>query len=367
VKIRNWIGALAVSLVTVAYADYQQPNAPSSGTAAHGSYTRGEPRQVTPEAGPRVAHGADAFITADFIWWKPTQQGLEYASSGVINNLGESLTTRGNVHSPNFSFTPGFKVGLGVNLPYDGWDLTAEYTWIRDNHNKDTVSKSNGNISPSVFIGSNLITPQNIASIGDITRAVCHWDFRFNVIDAELGRSHYISQHLILRPFIGLKGTWQTHIWKANYTANSVTANGSTSSGTARMYQNHQLWGIGARSGLDTTWNLTDAFSIFGNFALSAVWTDYSVDRDDTFQPANTDGAEIVRTHDGSYYVKNIVEFQLGMMGQWWFSNDDYHLAVSLGYDQQVWINYGNFIYLIDNGQADLSLHGLTLKFRFDF
>jgi len=149
-------------------------------------------------------------------WWKPTQQGLEYASSGVINNLGESLTARGNVHSPNFSFTPGFKVGLGVNLPYDGWDLTAEYTWIRDNHNKDTVSKSNGNISPSVFIGSNL-------------------------------------------------------------------------------------------------------------------------------------------------------EFQLGMMGQWWFSNDDYHLAVSLGYDQQVWINYGNFIYLIDNGQADLSLHGLTLKFRFDF
>jgi len=32
-----------------------------------GSYTRGEPRQVTPEAGPRVAHGADAFITADFM------------------------------------------------------------------------------------------------------------------------------------------------------------------------------------------------------------------------------------------------------------------------------------------------------------
>jgi len=75
----------------------------------------------------------------------------------------------------------------------------------------------------------------------------------------------------------------------------------------------------------------------------------------------------VVDTKISSYPIHAVAEFQFGMMGQWWFSNDDYHLAVSLGYDQQVWINYGNFIYLIDNGQADLSLHGLTLKFRFDF
>ena len=60
-------------------------------------------------------------------------------------------------------------------------------------------------------------------------------------------------------------------------------------------------------------------------------------------------------------------EFQFGMMGEWWLSNNSYHLDMSAAYDQQVWMNYGNMIFLTDHETGDLSLHGLRLKLRFDF
>jgi len=48
------------------------------------TYTRGQKRSVTPDAGPRVQNGYDLTTTVDFIWWKARQDGLAYATSGVL-------------------------------------------------------------------------------------------------------------------------------------------------------------------------------------------------------------------------------------------------------------------------------------------
>lgn len=363
-KIRHWIGALTVSICTVAYADHQPKTTPPN--TEQGAFTRGMPREVTPAAGPRIAHGANIFITADFIFWKAAQDGLNYATSGIVNNVGTLLTKRGDVHSPDFGFDPGFKVGLGVNLPYDGWDVYAQYTWLHSNSNGDRVQNSDGNIQQNVLLGS---LDDQISSLGTITSARSSWDLHFNVIDIELGRSYYLSRNLVLRPFAGLKWTWQDQDWRARYAANSVTANGSSpaNSGEVKMNQDQDLWGVGVRTGLNTSWYFSESWSLFVNGAFSAVWTDYDVDRSDTFQPVNQTATSIVRTHESAYYVRSVAEFQLGITGEWWFSDNNYHFAVSAAYEQQVWLNYGNFIYLIDKSGGDLSLHGLTVNFRFDF
>ena len=40
---------------------------------------------ITPNAGPRVAAGADIFITASFLWWTAHEDGLGYVGSGARN------------------------------------------------------------------------------------------------------------------------------------------------------------------------------------------------------------------------------------------------------------------------------------------
>ncbi|MCB1107874.1 MAG: hypothetical protein KDK76_07250 [Chlamydiia bacterium] len=331
------------------------------------TFVRGAVRNVTPAAGPRVADGVNLTLSADFLWWKARQDGLAYATSGILSNVGNALTSRGEQHFPDFGWDPGFKFGFGVALPWDNWDFMMEYTWLYSHHNTDRVRDINGNIAQSLLIGS---LTRNTTELTSITSARSSWDLHFNTIDLELGRNFYVSQYLTLRPFGGLKWTWQDQNWSATYNADSVSVNGSatTTGGGVRMVQDHFVWGVGVRTGLDTQWYFTNDWSIFINTALSAMWNDYSVDRRDRFQPSDQSiQTTTVRTKSSPYQLHGVTEFQLGIMGEWWFYNNDFHLAVSAAYEQQVWINYGAMIYLIDREGGDLSLHGLTLKFRFDF
>ncbi|MCB1107873.1 MAG: hypothetical protein KDK76_07245, partial [Chlamydiia bacterium] len=291
-KIKHWIGALTVSLFATLYGE--PTGAPTA--LEQGTFTRGMPREVTPAAGPRVAHGANAFLTADFIYWKATQAGLEYGMSNVLIGTGSTITSRGSTRTPDFGWDPGFKVGLGINLPYDGWDTYVQYTWLQSNGNHSRMRNSDGNIIPKPWAGS----PDGGASrIGDITEARTRWDFHFHVLDLELGRSYYLSRFLTLRPFAGLKWTWQSQDWVNRYNGNNVRVDNSPSNvpGTARVSQDHDFWGVGIRTGLNTNWYIAEHWSIFANGALATVWADYDVSRTDIFQP-NTQaaGSNIVRT-----------------------------------------------------------------------
>ena len=352
--------ALCLGSFSLLSANAQPTGAPTP--LEQGTYTRGMPRHVTPKAGPGVAHGVNAYLTADFIWWKAAQNGLRYASSGVLSTNSTSLSGRGTQHSPDFSWDPGFKVGLGVNLPYDGWDLYLQYTWLHSSDNKDRVRSASGDIQTSIFLGSFASS-----QVRDITEASSRWDLHFNVLDLELGRSYYISRYLTLRPFMGMKWTWQDQDWKADYTAETVTYPNVLGQGTVKMRQDHDEWGMGIRGGLQTSWYVGEHFCLFANGALSGLWTDYDVKRTDTFQVTGENPLDIVRNKEDASYVHAVLELQLGIRSDWWFSDEDYHMAISAAYEQQVWINNGNYLYTVEGQTQDLSLHGLTVKFRFDF
>lgn len=138
--------------------------------------------------------------------------------------------------------------------------------------------------------------------------------------------------------------------------------------GTVRSSQDHDLWGVGIRTGLDGSWYLYKGWSIFANTALSAIWTDYDVKRTDRFQ-LDTDPLPTITylAKQKESSVKGTIEFQLGLKGEWWFSDQDYYLSISAAYEQQVWLNYGNYMFIIDKETGDLSLHGGTFKVKLGF
>lgn len=333
---------------------------------APGSATPQSP--TAPSAGPRVDHGIDAFITGSFIYWTARTDNLAYIKTGVgspATNVG-----KGSAKYPDWDWNPGFKAGIGLNLPHDEWDVYAEYTWFYSSASDTTDGGENG-MMPTWDIASInplLQTPQSI------TRARGAWDIHFYSIDVSLGRNYFISRFLTLRPFIGFKGGWIDENYKVRY----ALSNGSTNT-TLQMKNDQDYWGLGLRSGLETSWHYDANWSLYGDLALAALWSQYELTRRDTREDTrNAGGANnpplntvITEYHsDNNFHtIKGVLEFGIGLRGEWWFFENRYHFLIQAGWEEQLWINHNQFEkrYFLNANYGDLILQGLSIKLRFDF
>lgn len=337
-------------------------------------------REITPNAGPRVTNGADVFLTADFIYWTARQDGLAYAYTGadttISSSLASSVPSKGTTYYPPRKFDPGFKVGVGLNLGHDGWDTYLEYTWFHSNHSNTQTSGSaayqrlipvfpvafEGHISSNAF-DVELLNYDSMKS---------SWKLRFNNFDLELGRNFYISQYLTLRPHVGLKGNWYTqnyHVTGTSPFLGDTALNfgydyGATDYAKGRFKQS--WWGVGIRAGMDTAWYFDKNWSIFGDWALSALWGRFNVSRKAQYGGdfgQTTSTVSTVLWNENSFHtVKGVAEFQLGLRFDYWFSDDDYHFGLSAAWEEQLWINQNQIA-----RPGDLGFQGFTLKARFDF
>lgn len=376
-KLWPLLGAACVSLMGSAFADNYQHGSGSSSTqmqqqsTSQAGYQRGTYREITPTAGPRVAHGVDLFITADFIWWKATQEGTQYAFNGfkTDSNVANAFVpaSKGKTKNVAHDWAPGFKVGLGLNMGHDGWDIYAQYTWLRPS-NSNSISSSDPN---NEIIGQYFANPGIFSIFIGGERASANWDLDFNVIDLELGRNFYLSQFLTMRPFIGLKGTWQSQDYKWRFTSADFTlATGVDATGPYRVHQDLDVWGIGVRGGFNIAWYMSKNWSIYGDLAWTALWSDYyELKRRDVLDDSttNTSVTTVNVDNDTFYSVKYVGELELGLRWETWFYDDNYHFSIQAGWEQQVWINWSHFVEILDEVWNDLNFHGLNLKFRFDF
>lgn len=97
---------------------YQAPTVPSnSGYAAPAEINIGQPGDI------------DFFIDASFLYWQPQQDNM---SVGLVQK-STSVTGTPNSYLSNYfvqlnpGFTPGFQVGLGMNLQKDDWEGLVGY------------------------------------------------------------------------------------------------------------------------------------------------------------------------------------------------------------------------------------------------
>lgn len=332
--------------------------------------------EITPNAGPRVSNGADVFITADFIWWTAHQDGMGYAFTNFGNGSATPSPTstgsigRGSVRHVADDWSPGFKVGIGLNLGHDGWDLMAEYTWLHTSNSSNTknADPETSRLFPTWVIANEAMNTFNENTRAAITSAFANWCLHFNVINLELARNHYISQYLTLRPHVGLKGAWINQDYNVKYFSDVS----ESTSFNLRMRNDQDYWGIGIRTGLDTAWYFMKNFCMYGDFAIAAMWSHFEVDRRDSRQNIATVTVpakiNIINTENDFHTIKPVVEFGLGLRYDWWFSDDDYHFGIQAGWEEQMWVNHNNLFTPYDEANhGDLVTQGLTVKARFDF
>lgn len=329
-------------------------------------------RAITFEAGPRVCCGADLFVTADFLWWKAEQDGLAYASTGSSpQNATASVSKEGSVRHPDLGWEPGFRAGLGWNTCYDGWDLFAEYTWFQSNGNKDSVTNpadpNNQLVSywglGSSGIGNSTNLPPNFA----ISSANSDWTAHVNVIDLELGRSYFVGEKLTFRPHAGLRGSWQSQQYNVTYNIDTTP----TDRITYKMDQKQDFWGVGLKFGLDTYWLFCRTFGLVADFSFSVLSSNFDVVRRDrrivTDELIVTSDLLLLNAQNDYNTLKGVADLFLGLRGDWWTCNQGLHFMLQAGWEEEQWISFNNYLRIEEAAHGDLSLQGLTVKFRVDF
>jgi hypothetical protein len=322
----------------------------------------GNENVITPLVAPQPKQTAKVEATADFIWWKSYLGNMEYAWAGVFDNQLVQVPdspSKGNIKTPDFDFAPGFKIGLGVVFLHDGWDLYANYTWLANQEEKTSVIGQSGVGLISLFP----TTPSSLVTQA-IAKATCTWEQKFNVLDLELGRNFFISRYLTLKPFFGLKFDWIEEEFEERYFGHP-----NTRGQLIDLMRKERVFGVGIRAGLDTVWHFTRNWGLYGDFAVTALWSDFhTIIKEQTFFSNDFVPNDAINSYEKIQQVTPVYEASLGLIYMLWFNKDRYLFYTKLGWEEQVWVHYNQIIPANFNIKAgNLSLHGLTAEVGFTF
>jgi hypothetical protein len=321
---------------------------------------------ITPSLYPYVSNGTNSYASVDFIWWKTVIDETGYAYSGTADGYhvppGGSVL-HGTLKRPDFSFEPGVKIGLGTYFEHDGWDIYAEYTHIAGPQLETNVRASE-NLGVKSLVP--VTTGDGEAKIISLDLARSEWKQDFNVVDLELGRNFFLSKRLALRPYIGLKTAWVHEIFQMfyvptpnTYDPRSVSVFPPNEILAAYLRRQQHMWGLGIRGGVDTMWTLTKNWAIYGNLALSTLWSDFHIKVTDQLLEIYGGQFEPLNLYSSVQTVIPIIETGFGLAYITWFCDNGYRLQIQAGWEMQIWtdINYAQ-----QQGSGSLSTQGLTLK-----
>ncbi len=316
-----------------------------------------EMNKITPTADPAVSRAADPFFSADFIWWRVQEDGLEYAFTGAGNGLVS--TSKGKLYHPEFKYEPGFKVGAGLKFRHDGWDLYAQYTWLH--------TRGSSSVAPDAdddsLLTSNIFVPiDGTLNTSLLASASSSWKVQLNVLDIELGRDFWISKWLTLRPYTGMKFSWNNQRFNATYDGFTPAPILGDDLGL-KMKLNQ--FGVGVRSGLDTAWYMWKHWSIFGEFAATGLLNYFDSHRTDTDTTADIVVNNVKKK--SNHRVTAVLEWALGLRYETTWHQDDYMFTIQAGWEEQIWFNQNQFIFMPNSAANDLNFEGLQLKVAFNF
>jgi hypothetical protein len=335
---------------------------------------------ITPEAAAKVEGESDFFIMADLIYWTAKQDGLEYARNGIPNQTLDGTTLPpafaniaaiGETKAIGSHWDPGFKVGIGLNLQHDGWDVSCVYTWFQSEHS-DTGT--NGAFAPLWNVGDFRNGTPNFTMRSLFNTVAASWKVNFNNVNFKLGRNFYISHFLKLHPYFGFRAAWQKQDFITDFAdlANAPVTEATQRPTILKMNADQDHWGIGVLGGLAAAFQFNHNWSLFGSFDLSGLWGQYDIKRKDTatWVSGSTTTDQTYFWGQNKYHtVVPVCDLNLGFRFDHWFDKDNHHFSISAGWEELVWFNMNQFIEIFtpDGNNGNLSFQGFTLEFRFDF
>lgn len=322
------------------------------------------------------------FVTGDLLFWKVEQGGMEYTDSFTFNTNLPNALMNADSKELHFNYDFGYRVGLGVNTPYDGWDVYADYTFFRSSESqrlppggkKGRKKKNRSSCGPGRGGPAGMFFPllayQGVNGIIEVAQNVkAHWEVKLKDIDFEIGGEYYLGRHLSFRPAMGFKAAKIDQRFKVSYTNLTINSNPVVNPATFIVKGRNEFKGIGPKIGIGSFWDLGVGFSLFGNLgaALLAGWFDMD-------QVQNQFETEIIDLDSHLKRFAPVLEILIGATWDVYFHHNKFHLGFHAGYEAQYWWRQNQVEDFINNlvpaymrFSEDLSFSGLTAGVRFDF
>lgn len=275
-------------------------------------------------------------IFIDPLYWKATEV-VDWCYSNNLNASNQRII----YNTAKFHFDPGVRFGIFYEGGFDTkLSYTKFYTRMRQ--------AASGNLTSSSFGGKIIQSTNNFFyQTGQITFTI-----DYNVVDLDLSKRIFVSDALMLRPIVGLRGAWINQHLNTNFQGLI-----SISERTKNNFN-----GIGPKLGVETHWLFACKegfqFSIFSNFATSYLWGDWDIKDSTLYNVPVTLEASVGNRKMGSLAVQGIFGIAI--------NSDCYSLK--LGYEITDWFDQYQ---VLDDGTGghnnDLLLQGLTLSFSYLF
>ncbi len=304
--------------------------------------------------GPKLAcaraepNGEGWFINLDVLYWHAKVGGTEYSYTNAFQPNGENPLANGRLREIDFNWDFGLKVGAGYNFYHDGWDASIQYTYFDSNGGSRTLASRTDTVIPNR--GNNAISDHaGVYQEGQSTvynsafnscdRATSDYNFDFDAIEVELGKSFFVSRSLSLRPHFGLKSLWLDILQQTRFSGGTAREDGQNydvsglGANTVFVTDKNNVWGLGPRAGFDSKWYLTNGFSFYGNTAGSLLFGYFDTHHKNWFSIDTED--HTVRLKSKMHRFIPMFELGLGLAYDQYIYNDKQHISVSLGYEVQ--------------------------------
>lgn len=293
----------------------------------------------------KVKDGAGIYISGSFIYWIPLESSMELGQYYPINVTTDACES---IILP-FDFCPGFKVALGYNSNFDGWNIMLEYLHFHPNFTKNFPPPSWAQYIDDYY------TPTE----GD-SHLKADFQIKIDLLNLFVGRNFYNGKNLILQPVIGIKGGWIDQY--LNVTATEINTNYIFTS-----KYGIKTWAIGPKMGMASKWLLGNGFRIEGDSYFNILYQQF----DNSMDMAGYDRGCLWISKMQPRKITPNFDLNVGLGWGHYLGRERWNLDLSIFYEFQYYFrqNYFRQIYwsMRFGKIGDLFLNGLTVKVQFDF
>lgn len=274
-------------------------------------------------ARPSVKTGYNFWLMGDVLYWQASEENLTYIISGTAASAVPQIQ---DLHTVDFDWDWGFRLGSGYNCVRDGWDVALYWTHIhsRANASKRAGSAANQQLTQVWTLANEVLTPP-------LSQAQAHWTAHLDQIDLQLGREAYAGKYLTLRPYIGMRTTWI-------HQDLDVSVVNTQSVSQHSDLKNH-FWGYGFVAGMDTDWLFGRGFSLFANADYAILMGFFDVDE------TTTENRSLIWDISKSFRAgRSIFDLALGFKWSGLFCKERFGLTFKAGYEYHLYFDQNQLV-----------------------
>jgi len=302
----------------------------------------------------------DFYAHGEFLWMKPSEEGLEYAMEQDAATENTFPLENGKIKSfssgsQEWDWRPGFRVGFGFYNDFDSWNIDVNWTYLR--MKADSVSEVTGagfNLLPLLYPPTGALAIQH---------ASARWSGDFNTLDLMVGKPYHVSRYYVSNPLFGIRAAWIDQDYHVRYFQNYLKKN---------VFHKNDYWAVGLRGAYEGDFLLGSGWFIYGKAAYSLLFGKF-----DTSQSSDNDTTTIAKykVEDSFYSVQPNAELAMGFSWSKFFHKNQYKVALKVGYEFHHWWDQNQIRKFFDTNpvatdtvsRGDLSFNGFMFGLHIDF